>query len=169
MLVSTSCKWPCSYIVLIVLCIMHELHDCSLHRMRLLSGTTCNMCGTSSSLPPHEALLLLQIEPLPNTLATVPNILTASNINKQLGRRMSRSASRKQDDQASQGSGHSSASRSFKTCLAKQNPASPLNAFGRHCGQKCLHDMLSSPDCMTSCGVWFVPISVHTLACRGLF
>lgn len=65
-------------------------------------------------------MLLLQVEPLPNSLATVPTSLTASNLNKQLGRRMSRSASRKQDDQASQGSGHSSASRSAETSSAKQ-------------------------------------------------
>lgn len=55
----------------------------------------------------------MQVAPLPSTLATVPTSLTATNINKQLAgsRRFSRTRSHKEDDAASQGSGHSSASR----------------------------------------------------------
>ena len=57
--------------------------------------------------------VVLQLVPLPSTLATVPTSLTSTNINKQLGssRRFSRTRSHKDDDAASQGSGHSSASR----------------------------------------------------------
>ena len=60
-----------------------------------------------------------QVVPLPATLATVPTSLTATNINKQLAgsRRFSRTRSTKDDDAASQGSGHSSASRSVSAAV----------------------------------------------------